>query len=110
MFTALVDRGAQLIALPSAFTLQTGKDHWEVLCRARAIETQTWFCAPAQCGTHTIGAERRQTYGHSLVIDPWGLVTARASDGPGYTAARIDVARVASVRRGMPVQSHRVTL
>ena len=110
LFAALVDRGAQLIALPSAFTLQTGKDHWEVLCRARAIETQTYVCAPAQCGTHSIGEERRQTYGHSLVIDPWGLVTARASDGPGYTAARLDVGRVTTVRRGMPVRDHRVAL
>ena len=108
LFQALVARGAQMIALPSAFTMQTGKDHWEVLCRARAIETQTWFCAPAQTGTHSIGAERRQTYGHSMVIDPWGLVTARASDGPGLVSARIDAARVAKVREGMPVQSHRV--
>ena len=110
LFAALVDRGAQVIALPSAFTLQTGKDHWEVLCRARAIETQTWFCAPAQTGTFTIGAEKRQTYGHSMVVDPWGLVVARASDGPGVASARLDVDRVASVRRNMPVRSHRVPL
>ncbi len=110
LFQALVARGAQVIALPSAFTLQTGKDHWEVLCRARAIETQTWFCAPAQTGTHAIGSEHRQTYGHSMVIDPWGLVTAQASDGPGIASARLDLARVAKVRQGMPVQSHRVPL
>jgi nitrilase len=110
LFQALVARGAQMIALPSAFTMQTGKDHWEVLCRARAIETQTWFCAPAQTGTHMIGSERRQTYGHSMVIDPWGLVTARASDGPGIASGRIDVDRVETVRRGMPVRSHTVTL
>ena len=108
LFQALVARGAQMIALPSAFTMQTGKDHWEVLCRARAIETQAWFCAPAQTGTHAIGSERRQTYGHSMVIDPWGLVTARASDGPGVASARIDPGRVVKVRQGMPVQSHRV--
>ena len=110
LFQALVAKGAQMIALPSAFTQQTGKDHWEVLCRARAIETQTWFCAPGQTGTHTIGDERRQTYGHSMVIDPWGLVVARASDGPGLASARIDPARVAKVRQGMPVQAHRVSL
>ena len=110
LFQALVGKGATMIALPSAFTLQTGKDHWEVLCRARAIETQTYFCAPAQVGTHTIGAEKRQTYGHSMVIDPWGLVTARASDGPGIASARIAPARVATVRQGMPVQAHRMDL
>jgi deaminated glutathione amidase len=110
LFQALADRGAQVILLPSAFTLQTGKDHWEVLCRARAIETQTYFAAPAQTGTHTIGEERRQTYGHSLIVDPWGLVVARASDGPGLTSARIDLARVHKVREQIPVQAHRVAL
>ena len=110
LFQALVAKGVQLIALPSAFTMQTGKDHWEVMCRARAIETQAYFAAPAQTGTHMIGEEKRQTYGHSMVIDPWGHVVARASDGPGITSARIDPARVATVRQGMPVQAHRVAL
>ena len=110
LFQALVAKGAEMIVLPAAFTLQTGKDHWEVLCRARAIETQTYFCAPAQTGTHHIGNESRQTYGHSLVVDPWGHVVARASDGPGLTSARIDPARVAKVRGQIPVQSHRVSL
>ena len=110
LFQALVEKGAQLIALPSAFTMQTGKDHWEVLCRARAIETQTYFAAPGQTGFHKIGNESRQTYGHSMVIDPWGLVVARASDGPGIASAAIDPARVAKVRQNMPVQSHRVAL
>ena len=110
LFQALVAKGADMIVLPAAFTLQTGKDHWEVLCRARAIETQTYFCAPAQTGTHHIGNESRQTYGQSLVVDPWGHVVARASDGPGLTSARIDPARVAKVRGQIPVQSHRVSL
>ena len=110
LFQALVERGAQMIALPSAFTMQTGKDHWEVLCRARAIETQTWFCAPAQVGTHQVGNDTRQTYGHSMVIDPWGLVVARASDGPGIVSARIEPQRVEAVRTRMPVQAHRVAL
>ena len=110
LFAALAAKGAQMIALPSAFTLQTGKDHWEVLCRARAIETQTWFAAPAQCGAHRVGGDARHTYGHSMVIDPWGHVTARASDGPGVASARLDVARVARVRQQMPVQSHKVSL
>ncbi|WP_158811604.1 carbon-nitrogen hydrolase family protein [Beijerinckia sp. L45] len=110
LFQALAAKGASVIALPSAFTLQTGKDHWEVLCRARAIETQTYFCAPGQTGAHTIGNETRQTYGHSMVIDPWGHVIARASDGPGLASARIDPARVAKVRAQMPVASHKVLL
>ena len=109
LFQALVERGAQMIVLPSAFTMQTGKDHWEVLCRARAIETQTYFCAPAQVGAHTIGTETRHSYGHSMVIDPWGLVVARASDGAGIVSARIEPPRVGEVRRRMPVQAHRVT-
>lgn len=113
LFQALTDKGAQLIALPSAFTLQTGKDHWEVLCRARAIETETYFCAPAQTGAHQVGRapklETRMTYGHSLVIDPWGHVVARASDGAGYVAARIEPARVARVRAMIPVASHRAS-
>jgi nitrilase len=110
LFQALVARGAMMIVLPSAFTLQTGKDHWEVLCRARAIETQTYVCAPAQTGPHRIGAETRQTYGHSLIVDPWGHVIARASDGPGLVSARLDFARVARVRAQIPVQAHKVAL
>ena len=106
LFQALVEAGAQMIVLPSAFTMQTGKDHWEVLCRARAIETQTYFCAPAQVGPHRIGDEVRQSFGHSMVIDPWGLVVARASDGPGLASARIEPKRVDDVRKRMPVQTH----
>ncbi len=109
LFAALVARGAQVIVLPSAFTLQTGKDHWEVLCRARAIETQTYLLAPAQTGTHRVGDEVRQTFGHSLAVDPWGHVVARASDGPGFTTARVEPDRVAAVRRRMPVRDHAVT-
>ena len=110
LFQALMDRGAQMIALPAAFTLQTGKDHWEVLGRARAIETETSFCASAQTGTFTQGNEVRATYGHSLVVDPWGLVVARASDGVGYVAARIDPDRVKKVRAMIPVAQHKRAL
>lgn len=110
LFQALVDKGAQLIALPAAFTLQTGKDHWEVLLRARAIETQTYVAAPAQVGAHHVGEQARLSYGHSLVVDPWGHVVARASDGPGVLATRADFDRVAKVRRQIPVQAHRVRL
>jgi nitrilase len=110
LFQALADRGAELIALPAAFTLQTGKDHWEVLCRARAIETETYFCAAAQTGSFTQGQDTRMTYGHSLVADPWGHVVARASDGVGIVSTRIDRARVAKVRQMIPVAQHRVDL
>jgi nitrilase len=108
LFQALADRGAQIIALPAAFTLQTGKDHWEVLCRARAIETETYFLATGQTGIHMQGNEPRSTWGHSIVVDPWGHVVARASDGVGYVAARIDPERVGKVRAMIPVAQHKV--
>jgi nitrilase len=108
LFQELRRQGAELIALPAAFTLQTGKDHWEVLARARAIETQTWFVASAQTGSFLHGAERRFTYGHSLVVDPWGHVVARASDGPGYVTARIDRDLTRRVRGMIPVFEHKV--
>jgi nitrilase len=109
LFLALRRAGAELIFLPAAFTLQTGKDHWEALIRARAIETQCWMAAPAAWGRHLDGAtkEPRFTYGHSLVCDPWGHVVAKASDGTGWTTARIDPALTARVRRDMPVLEHR---
>ena len=110
LFRALAEKGAQVIALPAAFTLQTGKDHWEVLLRARAIETQTYLCASAQTGSFTVGNEQRATYGHSLVADPWGHVVAKASDGIGLVSTRIDPAVVAKVRRMIPVAEHRVKL
>jgi nitrilase len=110
LFQALARKGAQMIALPAAFTLQTGKDHWEVLLRARAIETQTYVCASAQTGSFTVGNEQRATYGHSLVADPWGHVVAKASDGIGIVSTRIDPAVVAKVRRMIPVAEHRVKI
>jgi nitrilase len=107
LFQALADRGVDLIALPAAFTLQTGKDHWETLLRARAIETQTYVAAAAQTGSFVVNGETRQTYGHSLVADPWGLVVAKASDGPGVVSTRIDRERIARVRRMIPVAEHK---
>jgi nitrilase len=108
LFQALAEKGADIIALPAAFTLQTGKDHWEVLLRARAIETETYLCASAQTGSFTVGNGQRHTYGHSLVADPWGHVVAKASDGPGVVSARIDKAQVKRVRGMIPVAEHRV--
>ena len=107
LFQALAEKGAEMIAMPAAFTMQTGKDHWEVLLRARAIETETYVCASAQTGSFTVGNEQRHTYGHSLVADPWGHVVAKASDGVGIVSARIDPARVRRVRGMIPVADHR---
>jgi nitrilase len=111
LFLALRRAGADLIVLPAAFTVQTGRDHWEPLLRARAIETQCWFAAAATVGAHTDigrgGASERHTYGHSLIADPWGHVVARASDGIGWASARLDPAMTARIRRDMPVLEHR---
>jgi nitrilase len=108
LFWRLREQGAELIFLPSAFTLATGKDHWEALIRGRAIETQCWFAAPATFGKHLEGkGEARFTYGHSMVVNPWGHVVAQVSDGIGWTTARIDQALTARVRRDMPVLEHR---
>jgi predicted amidohydrolase len=106
LYRALVDRGAEVLLVPSAFTLMTGKDHWETLLRARAIEGQAWVIAAGQVGRHDDGG-LRHSWGHSMIIDPWGAVVAMASDGPGIAVADIDLARVASVRRAIPVASHR---
>jgi nitrilase len=111
LFWKLREAGAELIFLPSAFTLATGRDHWEALIRGRAIETQCWFAAPATWGRHLEGkGEPRFTYGHSMVVNPWGHVVARASDGVGWVTARIDPELTAKVRRDMPVLDHRKRL
>jgi deaminated glutathione amidase len=110
LFQALAEKGADIIALPSAFTLLTGKDHWEVLCRARAIETETYFCAPAQTGMHKVGDATRATFGHSLIADPWGHVIARASDGVGIVSTRIERGLIDKVRAQIPVAQHKVKL
>ncbi len=108
LFTALRRQGAGIIAVPSAFTMETGRDHWEVLLRARAIETQCWLVAPATTGTHHDAAGRpRQTFGHSLICDPWGEVRARLEDGPGVASAEFDQAMLDRVRTSMPVLAHR---
>ncbi len=104
LYRRLVDAGAEIIAVPSAFTMTTGRDHWHVLLRGRAIETQCFVLAPAQEGAHGHG---RQSYGHSLVVDPWGTVLAECADGPGIALAEIDAARVRDIRAAMPVARHR---
>lgn len=106
-YVALRRQGVDAILVPSNFTLQTGKDHWEVLLRARAIETQCWIVAAASTGQYLERGQPRSVYGHSLVADPWGHVVAKASDGIGWATARLDAAVTARVRRDMPVLLHR---
>jgi nitrilase len=108
LFLALRREGAEVIFVPSAFTVETGRDHWEVLLRARAIETQCYIIAAATSGTHTDAAGKpRETYGHSLICDPWGRVLATLADGEGHASAGIDTASLAKVRAAMPVLEHR---
>ena len=108
LFLALRRAGADLIMVPAAFTWRTGKDHWEVLLRARAIETQCYVAAPACEGTHFDGSNAaRVTYGNSMIIDPWGMVAARAGEGAGFCTARLDMERLRKIRRDMPVFEHR---
>ncbi len=106
LYRGLVDRGARLLTIPAAFTLTTGRAHWQPLMRARAIETQCWVIAPAQVGQHDDGG-LRESYGHSMIVDPWGHIVARASDGPGLAIAEVDLSRVDGVRRAIPVSRHR---
>ncbi len=111
LFLALRRANVDLVILPAAFTLATGKDHWEVLLRARAIEIQTWIAAPACTGMHREAkGDARYTYGHSMIVDPWGHVVARASDGIGWASAFIDQTYMAKVRANMPVLEHRKLL
>ena len=91
--------GALFIAVPSAFTRRTGSVHWEILLRARAIETGSWIFAAAQCGSHGGG---RESYGHSLIVDPWGQVVADGGEDVGVVVADIDPARAAEAREAIP--------
>ena len=104
LYRAMVERGASWIAVPSAFARETGKDHWEVLLRARAIENQAFVLAPAQCGRHS---EDRSSYGRSMIVDPWGLVLARAGDAPGVVLAECDAEALERVRTSLPCLTHR---
>ena len=104
LYRALSDAGATTLSVPAAFTRPTGVAHWHLLLRARAIESATFVIAAAQTGTHEDG---RETYGHSLVIDPWGDVLLDMKDEAGLGFAEIDLARVAEVRSRIPVLAHR---
>jgi nitrilase len=104
LYRALMQPPCDLIVVPSAFTYTTGQAHWEVLLRARAIENQCYVLAPAQGGTHENG---RRTFGHSLVVDPWGEVLACRAEGAGVVIAELDAQRLADVRRQLPALRHR---
>ena len=104
LFAALAEAGADCIAVPAAFTVPTGRAHWEVLLRARAIEAGIFVVAAAQTGPHEDG---RTTYGHSLVVDPWGDVNLDMGEASGLNFAEIDPARIADVRSRIPSLSHR---
>jgi len=108
LFQQLTADGANVIVLPAAFAMQTGKDHWDVLCRARAIENQCYFLAAGQTGTFEQVGETRFSYGHSLVCDPWGHIIAKASDGVGFISVRLDIDRISQTRNQIPIASHKV--
>ncbi|MGD8233155.1 carbon-nitrogen hydrolase family protein [Vibrio sp. TRT 1302] len=103
LYSELARSGANLIFVPAAFTAVTGKAHWEVLLRARAIETQSWLVAVNQVGTHPCG---RETWGHSMVISPWGEVMSSLSDQADNLLVDIDLTQVEELRAAMPVAQH----
>ncbi|WP_215399417.1 carbon-nitrogen hydrolase family protein [Rheinheimera oceanensis] len=100
---ALASKGMNLLTVPSAFTKVTGEAHWHTLLRARAIENQCFVLAPNQTGVHANG---RETYGHSLIIDPWGRVLADAGTATGWVSAKIDLTDVVQLRQSMPLAQH----
>lgn len=105
LYRGLVQRGAELLCIPAAFTDRTGEAHWEILLRARAVENQCFVIAPGQCGTHASG---RKTWGHTMIVDAWGSVLAqRAEDTPGVVLADLDFERLRSVRESLPSLKHR---
>jgi deaminated glutathione amidase len=103
LYRALAQAGADFLTVPSAFTVPTGRAHWHVLLRARAIENGCFVFAPAQSGEH---AEGRRTYGHSLIVAPWGEILAEAQDGVGFITAAIDPGEIEKARRAVPSLRH----
>jgi len=103
LYRALVRAGARVLAVPSAFTERTGKDHWEVLLRARAVENLAYVVAAAQVGHHGRG---RASHGHAMIVDPWGAVMAQVPDGEGVAVAELDFARQDRLRRELPALDH----
>jgi deaminated glutathione amidase len=107
LFRRLGMQGAQLLSLPSAFTVPTGQAHWDVILRARAIENLCYVLAPAQIGKHANG---RETYGNAMIVNPWGEVLARGSGGPGIVLAHIDLAAQQEIRARFPALTHATLL
>lgn len=105
LYRHLAYKGADILFIPAAFTAYTGKDHWQVLLQARAIENTCYVIAPAQTGQHYA---LRQTHGHAMIIDPWGVILADAGEKPGVAIAEIKPSRLEQVRRQMPSLQHRV--
>ncbi len=103
LYSELRRQGAQIITVPAAFTAVTGKAHWEVLLRSRAIETQCWVIAVGQGGHHPCG---RETWGHSMVINPWGEVVASLEQPSGNLLVEVDLEQTESVRTTMPIAEH----
>jgi predicted amidohydrolase len=103
LYRALAKAGAEILTVPSAFTETTGKAHWHVLLRARAIENTCFVVAPAQGGEHANG---RRTYGHSLIVSPWGEILAEAGVDPGVITAEIDLNQIAEIRSRLPSLEH----
>jgi predicted amidohydrolase len=104
LFRGLVGRGATLFTVPSAFTEVTGRAHWHVLLRARAVENLAYVIAPGQTGTHP---DSRATYGHSLIVDPWGVVVGELPEGEGCVVAEVDPEHVARLRQEFPALTNR---
>ena len=104
MYRELTQKGATILTVPAAFTSTTGRDHWEVLLRARAIENQCFVVAPNQWGHH--GGKRR-SYGRSLVVSPWGVILAQVPDGEGIAVASLNIAKLLEIRMQLPCLSHR---
>ena len=103
LYRALARRGAQIVFVPAAFTMVTGKEHWMPLLQARAIESQVYMVASAQFGRHD---EKRQTHGHSAIVDPWGAVLAQAPERECVICADFDAGYLEEVRRRIPVLEH----
>lgn len=104
LYRKLLEAGAEILTVPSAFTRTTGEAHWEVLLRARAIENQCFVLAANQGGVHN---ESRETYGHTMIVDPWGKVLARVERGEGLAVADLDLQQLVRIRQDMPIVNHR---
>ncbi|HGG56286.1 MAG TPA: carbon-nitrogen hydrolase family protein, partial [Nannocystis exedens] len=105
LYSALAEAGAEVIVAPSAFTMETGVDHWQVLVRARALDTQCYVLAAALCGRHN---ESRHSFGHSMIVDPWGTVIAQAPRGETVLIARVSRVFLDQIRNELPILRHQV--